>query len=78
MSISLPNTLDKCGECRADFYGDHLEGCLKEEALETCGECESFYVREESPYARPCQCSKVICGDCLYPLKSCDCRRVRG
>ena len=59
MSISLPNTLDKCGECRSDFYGDHLEGCLKEEALETCGECDSFYVSIVSPYARACQCEEV-------------------
>ncbi len=56
MSASLPATLDRCGECFGDFYGEHLEGCLREFALEMCGECDSFYVRDESPFARACKC----------------------
>ena len=51
--------MNRCGECRQDYYGAHLVGCLKEFALEMCGECESLYVRDESPYARACKCEEA-------------------
>jgi hypothetical protein len=36
--------LDKCAECKEDFYGEHLGGCSKEENLEQCSACDSFYL----------------------------------
>jgi hypothetical protein len=58
MSISLPNTLDKCGECSADFYGTHLKDCTNEEALELCSKCDQWYLNSTSPYVRACKCER--------------------
>ena len=51
----------------------YCEGCL--ENLDD----DKFDYRFDFPICHDCvreeEC--VICGDCLYPLTSCDCRRVR-
>jgi hypothetical protein len=60
MSYSLPNTLNKCGECSADFYGTHLKGCTKEEALEVCSVCDQWYINSLSPYVRACKCERKV------------------
>jgi len=36
--------LNKCAECKEDFYGEHLEGCSKEENLIMCSACDGFYL----------------------------------
>jgi len=47
-----------CAECKVpDFYGEHLDGCSKEEDLETCGECYEFYIgTTDSKFPMKCQC----------------------
>lgn len=41
MSESL---LNKCAECKQDFYGEHREGCSKEQNLDQCSACDGFYL----------------------------------
>jgi NAD-dependent SIR2 family protein deacetylase len=36
--------LDTCAECKGDFYGTHAPDCSREENLDMCGACESFYL----------------------------------
>ena len=47
-----------CAECGEDFYNSkHLDGCSKEEDLEMCGLCETFYNgRLDSRIPMACEC----------------------
>jgi len=57
--MKLETVLNPCGECGcADYDGAHLPECQEEDALETCGTCEEWYVNTSSPYARDCACKE--------------------